>query len=288
MTTLLSKKQFSRIFSSANANNPINKSEDGTIFSIQLDQPIMFPNDSFDCTAEVVGASVWNTVPNVSVNLANNRLYVFYSGTLYTVVLPDGLYSVSSLNAQVMKSLVNQGLPGDVVSIIGNQSTQRIVLSFNYVGSYVDFTGSNSCKNLLGFDSRLVPVAPTTIVSQSEDGDSTAQFNNIESFLIKSDLVSGNIPTNKDSEQTIALIPINAKTGDQILYNPYNASRVDASNLKGLGRTYATFRLTDEKGSPAITNEDFSIQMVFRYSVFQQVMVNRSEQKSKIYFIFFS
>jgi hypothetical protein len=121
----------------------------------------------------------------------------------------------------------------------------------------------------------LVPVAPTTIVSQYEDGDATAQFNNIESFLLKSDLVSGNIPTNKDSEQTIALIPIDAKTGDQVLYSPINPSRVDASNLKGHGRTYATFRLTDEKGTPAVTNEDFSLQITFRYSVFQQIITNR-------------
>lgn len=272
---MTSKKQFSIIFSSAKANNPINKSADGTIFSVQLDQPISFPNNSFDCTAEVIAATVWNTVANISANLANNKLYVFYSGTLYTVLLPDGLYSVSSLNAQVTKSLVNQGLPSDVLSITGDQSTQRIVLSFNYVGSYIDFTKSESCKDLLGFSSRLVPVAPATIVGQSVDGDFTAQFNNIEAFLIKSDLVNGNIPTNKQSDQTIALVPISSKTGDQVIYNPINPSRVDASNLKGLGRTYCTFRLTNERNEPAVTGEDFSIQMLFRYSVFQSVIVNK-------------
>jgi len=274
---LQSKRQFSHIFSSATENSAINKSDDGSVFSVQLDYPIAFPGDSFDCTAEVVSASVWNTVPNISIALGNNKFYIFNGGdiTLHTVTLPNGLYSVSSLNSQISKTLVNQGLPSDLVILTGNQSTQRVVLTFSAIGSYADFTGANSCRGLLGFDSRNAPLAPTTLVGQSEDGDAEARFNNIESFLIKTDLVNGNIPTNKDESQTVCLIPITSSTGDQIIFNPTNATRVDADNLRGLGRSYATFRLTDEKGRPASTGEDYSLQILFRYSVFQKPILNR-------------
>jgi len=275
MNSVVSKKQFSIIFSSADENKPVNKSTDGTIFSVRRNENIKFPSNAFDCTAEVVAATVWNSVPNISQNLGNNKFYVFSSGVLHIITLPDGLYSVSSLNSTVSKSLVNLGLPSDIISITGNQSTQRIILTFNYVGTYVDFTQPNACRDILGFDPRLVPLAPSSVIGQSEEGDKIAEFNNIESFLIKTDLVIGNIPTNQDSDQTIALIPITAKTNEQIVFSPTNPSRVDASNLKGQGRDYATFRLTNEKGEPAQTNEDYSVLILFRYSVHQHSILNK-------------
>ena len=275
---MISHRQFSQIFSSAVENGAINRSADGTVFSVSLDQAINFPSDAFNMTCEVQSGTIWNSVNNISVTLSNNKFYYFNGAntTLYTVTLPDGLYSVSSLNAEVNKSLVNQGLVSGVVSITGNQSTQRIVLSFNILGSYVNFTQPNSCRGVLGFNARLAPLAPTTIIGQSADGDTTAKFNNIESFLLKTDLVYGDIPTNNVSDQTIAQIDITARTNEQIVYQPINPIRVDASNLKGQGRNYATFRLTDEKGFPAQTNEDWAFLLLFRYSIHQPIVINKS------------
>jgi hypothetical protein len=275
---MISHRQFSQIFSSAVENGAINKSADGTVFSVSLDQAISFPSDAFNMTCEVQSGTLWNSVNNISATLNNNKFYYFNGAntTLYTVTLPDGLYSVSSLNAEVNKSLVNQGLVSGVVSITGNQSTQRIVLSFNILGSYVNFAQPNTCRGVLGFNARLAPLAPTTIIGQSADGDTTAKFNNIESFLLKTDLVYGDIPTNNVSDQTIAQIDITARTNEQIVYQPINPIRVDASNLKGQGRNYATFRLTDEKGFPAQTNEDWAFLLLFRYSIHQPIVINKS------------
>ena len=183
-------------------------------------------------TCEFISGTVWNSVNNISAALGNNKFYLYNGNdsTLYTVTLPDGLYSVNSLHAEINKSLLNQGIASSAVAITGNQSTQRIVLSLNFVGSYVDFSLPNSCYHILGFDQRVAPVSPTTVVGQSEDGDATAKFNNIETFLFKTDLIIGDIPTNKDSDQTVAQIDITAKTNEQIVYQPTNPIRVDASN----------------------------------------------------------
>jgi hypothetical protein len=266
---MISKKQFAMIFSSADDNNPVNKSLDGSEFSVILDTPVSFPPDSFDCTIEVVQASVWNSVPNISITLNNNKFYVYYGGdsTLYTVTFPDGLYSLSSLNSQISKSLINQGAPGDTVILTGNQSTQSVVISFPYVGSYVDFTLPQTCRGVLGFDNRLAPLTPTTIVDQSENADSPAKFNNVEYFLLKSDIVQGSIPTNRVSSDTIALVNITSLTGNQTVYTPVNPIRVDASSLRNGGKNIVSFRLTDDKNKPANTGEPYSLTIVFRYSM---------------------
>ena len=62
MTQLVSKKSMAYIFSSDDSTNPVNKSADGTVFSIQLDNPIKLPRSAFDCTLEVVSSTCWNTV----------------------------------------------------------------------------------------------------------------------------------------------------------------------------------------------------------------------------------
>jgi hypothetical protein len=166
---------------------------------------------------------------------------------------------------------VNVGGPADVVSITGNASTQKIVLTFPYIGSYADFTLANNCRGILGFDSRRVPLAPTTIANESIDADNIAKFNNIENFLIKTDLVIGSIPTNRISDQTLALIPLSSRPGSQINFNPLNPSRVSAENLKGSGKNSATFRLTNEVGAPAVNGFDYSLTILFRYSAMRKV-----------------
>ena len=271
---MISKKQQAYIFSSDDSTLPVNKSADGTEFSVQLDNPISLPRESFDCTLEVVSARAWNTVSNVSEELQNNKFYIHYLGNDYTITLPDGLYSVSSLNSQVSKSLVNLSLPSDIVSITGNQSLQKIVLTFNYVGSYVDFTPANSCNILLGFDARLVPLTPSTIVGQSEDGDNIAAFNNVENYFIKSDIVNDSIPSNNTFDQIIAAIPITASPGNQISTEFLNPIRLDASNLKNGGRNYITFRLTDQAGLPANTGESWGFTAIIRWKLYQPEVNN--------------
>jgi hypothetical protein len=263
----ISKKSFTILFSSAYNNGAIDISDDGTEFSVNLNHPIGFPNTSFDCSLQVIQATVWNSVFNITAAFQNTKIYYYHGpdSTLYTVNISPGLYSVSSLNGEISKKLINQGLPADSLSITGNESTQKTLLSFNYVGSYVDFTQTDTCRILLGFDSRFSPIAPTTIVGQSDDANNIAKFNVIESFLIKSDIITEGISTNQTSGTTIANIPITSGVNSQIVYQPLNPVSINATVLKGTIRNYISFRLTTEKGIPAPTNADYSVLIKFSY-----------------------
>ena len=54
----ISKKSFTILFSSAYDNGAIDISDDGTEFSVNLNHPIGFPNTSFDCSLQVIQATV--------------------------------------------------------------------------------------------------------------------------------------------------------------------------------------------------------------------------------------
>jgi hypothetical protein len=268
MTQLVSEKSLAYIFSSDNSTNPINKSADGTIFSVQLDHPISLPRAAYDCTLEVVSARCWNTVPNISAKLRNNNIRIITANGTRNIVIADGLYSVGSLSEYIQNALVNLGEDRLTLYITGNFSTQQSVLNFGVVGTQVDFTIPNSVRGVLGFNARLAPVAPSTIVGQTDSSDNIAQFNNIENFLIKSDIVNSSIPTNNQFDQTIAYIAIKANPGSQIISEPINPIRIDASNLKTVGRNCLTFRLTNQAGAPAETGEAYGLTIVIRWKEF--------------------
>ena len=120
---------------------------------------------------------------------------------------------------------------------------------------------------ILGFNSRLVPLVPQT-PPYNEAGDTTAAFNTISSFLIKSDLVSDGIPVNSVSSGTIANVLIDVPPGSLINYTPFHPTRVDASELIGRPKNSFNFRLTDQNGVAVNTSGEYwSFTVVLRYYV---------------------
>ena len=67
--------QLPMIFSSSVLDGALNKSADGSSFSVQLDRPILVPNTAKYCWIEVQAATVWNTVPNILTGV-NDKFYL--------------------------------------------------------------------------------------------------------------------------------------------------------------------------------------------------------------------
>jgi hypothetical protein len=269
-STQLIERVESFIVSSDPANGAKNLSADGSTFTVQLNNPIAIPQAATNCTLEVIQASIWYTTPNISAALGNNQFVVVYNDlygpVVTTITIPDGLYSRSALNNLLQLEFVNEGLPADVIELAENSSTQQTVLIFNYVDYQVDFTGPNTCREILGFDSRLVPLAPTTIVGQSEPSDNIAVFNTLNSYLISSNLIGNGIPVNDSGRNIITRVPISAKPGSQINYSPYNPIRTSARNLIGKSMNQFDVWLTDQRGQKLDTfNEYYSAVLILRY-----------------------
>lgn len=261
----------SYIFSSAELNGARNKSDDGSTFDVQLSNPITIPKEAVNCTIEVTQANIWYTTPNISAR-ENNNQFIYYTTDEYaqkvysTLTIPDGLYSVSALNAQISLLLVNDtpSQPADLITITADDATQRVVIIFGAVGVGIDFVPNNTPRDILGFDAQLTP--PSTIVGGSITGDNVANFNTLNSYLIHSDLVSQGIPVNANGASILAQVPISAKPGSQIIYQPRNPSRTDLTELIGLPRTSFRVWLTNQVGDYLDTNsEDYSIVVVIRF-----------------------
>jgi hypothetical protein len=249
---MLLEKQLSYIFSSNPDNGAINVSADGSSFSVQLNQPIAIPAEAIHATLEVQSANVWWTIPSVSAALGNNKLYIYSEWIAtdggippnypnYEITIADGLYSLDGLSAAIARELANQGLPSNLITLAGDNSTQRTIITFTYSQpTTVDFIPSDTFREILGFNARFVPVTPKP-AGYSEYSDNVAEFNQISSFLINTDLISDGIPVNNTSSGTIANVLIDVVPGKLINYTPVISVKVTQTNSLGNQRTSFRF-----------------------------------------------
>jgi hypothetical protein len=274
---MLIEKQLSYIFSSNPANGARNVSADGSQFSVQLDAPIAIPAEAISATLECQSAQIWWVVPQISEQLGNNTFYLHAEyvppGRVlpadypdYTITIPDGLYSLEGLGVVVSREVVNLGLPANLVTLTGDDSTQRVIVTFNSDDpTWIDFTQPNTFREILGFDERLVPLLPQ-LSGYSELSDDPARFNQISSFLIGTDLISNGIPVNNISSGVVANVLIDVKPGSLINYTPVISVKTDASELIGKSKNFFSFRLTDQDRRTVDTNDEYySLTVIIKY-----------------------
>lgn len=232
-----------------------------------LQNPIMVPHEAKSCQLRVISADIWNLVSNVSPSLGDKiDIQLGGIGPIYTLTIPEGQYSVTALNAAVENQLVNAGLVATNLVITGDAPTQRVAFSSDVAGTIISFPTSTHMWNILGFtqgDSLTLTLAGVKYLANL-----IAKFNNINAFLVHSDLVDAGIPSNGDYYGTIAKVPITAAAGSLIPFQPSYPIAVDASNLIGARVQSVSVWLTNETGWQRInTRENFSVLIELLFSM---------------------
>lgn len=244
-------------------------SADGSTFYIILDEPLDIPRDAKSVDIQVQEATVWWVIPNVldSGVEQNNQFTIEEGGNVpFTITVPQGLYDLSALETAVEREVVATGAPAGLFNFISDDPTQKVVIRLNQAGTRIDFTGATTFRNLLGFDSQLVPVA-LSVGIYTQIGDNVAAFNQIDYFLIHSDLVGRGVRINNTYTQTIAQVLINVPPGSQIVSTPFNPPHSQAPELIGSKRSTIRFWLTDQANNLVNTNnETWSARVVIRYA----------------------
>lgn len=258
------------LLSSDTSSGAYNVNSGNSRFDVDFSQDIKIPAHAKNITVSVPNATLWYTSVNISAALGNNSFYLDVSGdAVYTVVLADGLYDLSSFAHSINVSLVNQGLASDIITFTGDHSSQKVVINFSVAGLRIDFTGANNVRTILGFNNAVAPAAYTTAAT-SIYGDSEAQFNTIDYFLLHSNIITGGIPVNGKSTSVIARVLINTSPGSQIIYEPRNPIHIKANHLAGssIHRLHTWCTLQDGVTMPDFgINDHISVQLLIKYQL---------------------
>ena len=226
----------------------------------QLDMPIHIPADTKICKLKVVQADIWNLVSNVSPPLGN-KITVDPGGTgldIKVLTIPEGQYSVTALNAAIGNALVSAGLASSILLLEGDAPTQKVKFSSSTAGTIISFPGEKWLWNILGFNqgNSLTLTIATVFYLAPE----IAKFNNINTFLVHTDLVSSGIPVNGTYFGVVAKVPITVASGSLIPYSPPYPISVDAFELIGSRVQEFSVWLTSEDGFTRVnTRENFSV-----------------------------
>ncbi len=251
------------IVSSDPANGAQLLSADGSSFEINLDDPIMVPESAKECTVVCQESTVWWVVPNITTGI-NDAFSIDDGGGPYAIVVPTGLYDVTSLQNATESAVIAAGGPAGMFTFIADSATQRIIIRVNLAGVTIDFTGLTTFRVILGFDSQVL--GPTVGASTDFPGDNQAAFNTINGFLIHSDIVSRGIRTNGRFDQIIAQVNIDVAPGSQIVSRPFLAPEAPANTLIGALRKRIRFWLTDTQNNLVNTQGEFwTTRMIIQY-----------------------
>lgn len=176
----------------------------------------------------------------------------------YVITIPQGLYDLSGLNQAIQRDLENLGArtdPEPLITFTPDAATQKVEMRINYDDVSVDFTQVDTPRLILGFDSLVYgtyPTAPIEILAPN-----IAEFNQINYFLIHSDLVNKGIRFNNRYNQTISQVLIDVAPGSQIIHKPFNPAKSNAMELAGAKRNNMRFYITDDKQRTVNTNGEY-------------------------------
>ena len=263
-------EEISLIVSSDPDAGAINISPDGSQFEIQLDdEGISIPKDAINVNVSVEESTVWWVIPNI-ITGENDTFYIYGDNDatpavpqLFTVVIPQGLYDLGGLNQAVgaqletlgARTVGGSGEPLPLISLTPDAATQKVRIRFNYNNVYVDFQPNNTPREILGYKSEQYGPyvgAPLSILAES-----IAALNQVNFFLLGSDLVNKGIRFNNRYNQTISQILIDVAPGSQIVSTPFNPAKCNAQELAGSKRTNLRFWLTDDKQRNVNTNGEY-------------------------------
>ena len=266
MAALITKHE-SRAFSSAASNGASSISADMSSFEVTLQSPLSIPAGALDAELACYSATVWNTSPNISPAFGNNVFRYTTSTTpagTYSVSVPEGLYSLTALNAYLSNAFVNNGHSGSLFVLTGDDATQKSIVTIATLGDSVNFSVGGSIGSVLGFGAVTIVAG---VAGENEYSTTAASFNRVDGYYIRSNIVSAGLQINSSTTGIVASIPISVGPGSVISYEPTNPVWVDASDLIGRGKQNLSFGLIDQLGRATPTaGEVFSFVLVLRWT----------------------
>ncbi len=252
------------LVSSDEKSGALNISADGSSFEVNLDEAIAIPRSAKEVTVQVDSATVWWVIPNVETGVNDEWSIDDGVGGPFLVTIPEGLYDSFSLEAAIESGIIAAGGPQGMFNFIADSATQKIIIRVNQAGVTIDFTIADSVRDILGFNS--VVLGPTVAALTDFTANNQAAFNQVEYFLIHSDLVPQGIRIGNTFNQIISQVLITVAPGSQIVAREFNPPVSEANDLAGALKKRIRFWLTDDQNRLVNTvGETWSARLVIKY-----------------------
>lgn len=267
MASAVVERSLELIFSSDPVAGAVNIRENGSYFEVQFVEPLHIPAEATNVKLQVVDATIWWTVPNVEPGVNDQFTFDMNGLGNQTFSVPKGLYDLNALQAALRTIMTNNGVPvayaNQNFQLIADAATQKVLIYLAMADS-ISVGDPNSVFQLAGWPTGSAPVVGPGTTS----APNIAEFNQIGSFFLHSDLINRGLRLNNQWNQIIAQVLIDVPPGSQITFQPFNPPISSAAELVGAHVSNARFWLTDDKNRPVDTfGEFFTLRVKIDFTV---------------------
>jgi hypothetical protein len=215
----------------------------------------------------VTSASIWNTTPNITTGV-NDTFKIKVNDTAgtptnYTVVVPQGLYTVDQLFNTIDDRIIEQGAADKEWEMFGNASNNKVEIILKSVGAELDFSVANNMSAMLGFAAVLV--GPTVAANDLIVGSLTPDIVPTAAYNIGCSLVDTGIIVGNSTRKVICSIPITESSGYNIVYEPIHLIHLSCSGAKGRFIRQIDFTLLGDSLKPILTTEDWVVNFTVHW-----------------------
>lgn len=208
--------------------------------------------------------SFTNFFINISVALANNTFFYtddLLDPTKYSVVIPDGSYSVSDLSNAINLGVINNAHPDGLITLIPDFSSNKVIFSISLPNWQINFS-AGSPYILLGTTlDQAIPALALTVGPYSEMATNVATFNDITNLYLHTSLTNSASFSGTNSDVIASIIPT-ASIGSIQSEKEYNLVWINADNLAGSQVSQISIYVTNQSGARVRLQDHFSCTIV--------------------------
>lgn len=211
--------------------------------------------------------SFTNFFLNISAALANNTIY--YSddpldSTKYSITIPDGSYSITSLNSFISGQLLADAVAPALFEFLPDYSQNKVYVKWGpTLSTWFLSMEAGTPYTVLGFDlNDFVPAGKSNTVNEINYAPNAAAFNNVESVNVKTNLANNIILSTGRSNVLYQTVPT-VSPGSIQKDEPNNLLWATSATLSS-GISEIKINITDQNDTALPLQENFVVVLQMR------------------------
>lgn len=220
-------------------------------FVVRFAEPFALAGKAADNKGDDAEQQVWemaliewrgfNVIDNVNASIYGNNIIEYDGGTgPISVILPDGIYSVDDINAEVQKSLQANAFAANSIVFTAVPSLGKVQTAVA-AGFSVNLNASN-INAFFGYDPGQSPIVGATTVVGNNQADLT---NGIAAYLLRCDAITGS-SLNANASDVMYIYTPDVKPGAGLKVSPTYPIFLPVRNNKEIRQI--RLYVTDDRG----------------------------------------
>jgi hypothetical protein len=210
----------------------------GNQIQILLNPPIHLDNKK-KYIMRIISAQILYCFTNIFTGI-NNKIYYTYKGSSYTIVFPQGLYTLAAISDEIMRQTNNINNQPYIISVQGDAANSSVYIVFNDPTVTVDCNHSDSLLINLGYPMSTGIIGPFSESGTQFSLGAPAVLNTTTSLLMTCDSCAGSYK-NGNASSIVASILINATPFTIIDYEPFNPPKITVTKYDIDSLTFTLF-----------------------------------------------